>query len=738
MITTQQLDKIYNAYSSGQMTPEERSDFENDVNTGVIKLPAGKSLLSPELSDEQKIKIQNAYLNGQMSDSEKKDFENDYLKGHFKPVDDLNDENMPEGIWANLKDMVTGKSKTTVETKLLPDIGQMPELNKMSKEGLKSVFNTLTGSPSEAALALKRNFPKTSVRTDKKGNIFIRSAKDGKEYVVNKPGLDMRDVVLGLITAPVYGAGSLVGGVAGVAAVQAGIEAGQAATGGEFNPLDVVTAAGTEYGLNKIGQAVPYVKEAGKKIANEAISGAESLAKKIPKLRDVIPSEIPKFDLSTSPLQETVNIAENQMNVPVRTRDINPPQSKLGKFFQKTTDVVPFSGASSFAAEQQQARKALVQKTLEDYGVNSESVLPKISESLLQKRSSDISKYSKMKQDVFDTIREKGIAEQLPFNPGNTWYAITNEINNLNRLKTPGAEKFTSILKKYEPSLESGMDMGRVENLRKELGALIKLDENSDIKDYAQKSLKNRIYPAINSDIENYIQENLGSKDVLKWKVANKRLSSLIGDLENNSYKNAINQGEQTPETIKSLLFSSKPSDVAFLRSKLGEEGKIKAKDAIFQKIVDDFRGNPENLSPKTFVNKLEQYRTPIKTFMSKGEQVYLKNVAKVLKLTQGAEDATFLPNTGAQAIPYAIASAEGGALIHNPKSLLAIAPITALIRGYESKPIRSLVLQMKNANPAKQSRILQKLSPLIQSYRNQNLSTVEEVEDTQSYEPSN
>lgn len=86
------IANIYQAYKSGAMTPEEKSQFEADVKSGLVMLPRGAALgdqqatapagkpdavmLPPAVAD--------AYALGKMTDQEKADLENDIKAGIVK------------------------------------------------------------------------------------------------------------------------------------------------------------------------------------------------------------------------------------------------------------------------------------------------------------------------------------------------------------------------------------------------------------------------------------------------------------------------------------------------------------------------------------------------------------------------------------------------------------------------------------------------------------------------------
>lgn len=158
-------------------------------------------------------------------------------------------------IPGHIKEAITGDQRHTATTDALPDWAGMPELNSFSMASAKTGLGTLLANPAETVKVIQSNFPGVQARQDDKGNFLLRSSIDGKEYAI-KPGFQVSDIPRALagIAAftPAGRATTLGGAAAGAAATQAVIEGTQAATGGEFNPGEVV-AAGVA------GAAVPAV-----------------------------------------------------------------------------------------------------------------------------------------------------------------------------------------------------------------------------------------------------------------------------------------------------------------------------------------------------------------------------------------------------------------------------------------------------------------------------------------------
>jgi hypothetical protein len=76
---------IYRAYVDGQMTPQQRAEYERDVRAGRIGIPTGESLFEPvEVSPEQVFDIFEAYSAGRMTEEQAAEYEGDVRTGRMR------------------------------------------------------------------------------------------------------------------------------------------------------------------------------------------------------------------------------------------------------------------------------------------------------------------------------------------------------------------------------------------------------------------------------------------------------------------------------------------------------------------------------------------------------------------------------------------------------------------------------------------------------------------------------
>jgi len=187
------------------------------------------------------------------------------------------------GFFEGIAESVTGRARATPETQALPEWTGMPELNQMSVASFKSALGSLLSNPKETVQILQSNFPQLGVRQDAKGNYILKSSVDQKEYVI-PPGFSMGDIpraVGGLLAFTPAGRATTIVGAAGKAGLtQTGIEATQAATGGEISPTEIAVATATGPLGQVIQRAVPPVVTAVKK-GVERVTGRSTPAPRV-------------------------------------------------------------------------------------------------------------------------------------------------------------------------------------------------------------------------------------------------------------------------------------------------------------------------------------------------------------------------------------------------------------------------------------------------------------------------
>ena len=262
------IARVFQAYSSGQMTPEESAEFEADVRGGTLMLPRGAALRGEQpqgarpTTPELPAAVLEAYSTGRMTREEMMELERDVSSGMAKvPTGFAIQKTEPMGIVGGIREAITGTERATPTTQALPDYAAMPELNTFSMASFKSALGTMISSPEETIQIIKSNYPGVQVTQDEKGNYVLQSSIDGQFYAI-KPGFQVSDIprAVGAVAAftPAGRAVTIPGAIAAGAGTQAVIEATQAGTGGRFDTGEVALAGA----LGGAGQAVTRIPQA--------------------------------------------------------------------------------------------------------------------------------------------------------------------------------------------------------------------------------------------------------------------------------------------------------------------------------------------------------------------------------------------------------------------------------------------------------------------------------------------
>lgn len=140
----------------------------------------------------------------------------------------------------------------------LQEIGNAPELNAMNMDAIKaSAGANFTFNDAELGKILEQQVGAT-IGQDLEGNYYAQMPSGGA-YAINKPGFSAQDAIKVATGAaaftPAGKAATLTGQAIGGMATQAAIEGGQAAMGGEVNPVDVLTAGAAPIALTALAKA---------------------------------------------------------------------------------------------------------------------------------------------------------------------------------------------------------------------------------------------------------------------------------------------------------------------------------------------------------------------------------------------------------------------------------------------------------------------------------------------------
>jgi len=396
-----------------------------------------------------------------------------------------------------------------------------------------------------------------------------------------------------------------------------------------------------------------------------------------------------------------------KVGVPLLTSDVAPPRTFMGKAAQSLGERVPLVGTGPVRQAQQEARIGAVRDVLVDFGAGpSAQASDAVMADLLATRGAEVGKYAAQKTDVIKRLSTSGAAVPV----ARATAAIDQQIAKLQALKTKELGPVVARLEDWRQSIQ-GQSLANIEDLRKQLGESFKAPELASVRSTGEKSLSS-IYGALRDDMSTFIRGNGQPQDIAKWTDANKKLSSMMGELKTSALKSAIEKGTDTPEAIRGILFSSKPSDVRLLYRNLSDAGRDNAKAALLAHAAEKATTN-DVLSVERFVSQVDKLGPQFGIFFKGDDKRRIEGLTRVLGATRRGAEAGVLTNSGQQGVASLTAvgagqltgSALGGAAALGGAGLMA--------RLYESPMVRGLLLRLPSTKvgTAEEAAILKRIS---------------------------
>ena len=415
------------------------------------------------------------------------------------------------------------------------------------------------------------------------------------------------------------------------------------------------------------------------------LAGASSvparMAAAAPKAAPVVAKAAPK-------IAEDVAAAD-RLGIPVMRSDVKPPSTALGKVAQRVGEGIPVAGTAGMRAKQFKARAAAVADFVQEYV--GDTILPAIdnvTSAMLEKRSADLKRFTGMKTAVVEKLKEKGV---VPVPKATA--EIDKQIANLKAQRLGELNPVIAKLEDFKRSL-ADQPLDVLEKNRKAVGSAFADPGLANIRDAGEKALS-AIYGPLRDDISAFVKGAGGASEATKWQRANAQLSEMAGQLKDGALRRTLTKGEATPETVRSMLFSQKPSDVRRLAENLPENGKAAARTAIVQEAIAK-SGGIENISVERFVNALERLNSQIGVFFKGEDLEAASGLVRALKLTEQAAKAGAAPLTGVQNVPTGVAllvsSLTGGSLTG---SVAALGTIGTIARIYESTGVKTALRRL-------------------------------------------
>jgi len=484
-------------------------------------------------------------------------------------------------------------------------------------------------------------------------------------------------------------------------------------------PLIGETAYGALYGSGEAGQGNRLQGAAigglgalaGGALANRFLPGGAGTFTGAP--RTNVPAAGRFSGQQISP--EQIIAAGRQADIPVMTSDVMPPTTRMAQFTQSAGEVMPL-GTAGMRRDQQVARQNAVENLLADYGVSVDSDLAsEVVSNLNQTRAATINRYDTMKKNVIAQFAGSGDVAATK-----SVSAIDGLLSNLKAENLP--QQLGPLVRQLEDvrkSLTGPGDLAKIEANRKTLFNL-KSDPNlASIPDKSEKAFQ-KVYTALNEDMGDYIKANGTANDFNLWKVANTKLARTADELRVGGLKNVLNKGEFDPTLVTKMITSSKPADVRTLFTSLSKDGRESARLLLIQDAAKRAMNKETgDVDPNKFAREVMGLSDNFSQFFGASDMRRVKGLAEVLRATNRAQSAQFLPQTGAQLAPLATLGGFGGlgtvlgsmlgqgAGVSAGVGLATSAAFGASKQLYESRAARDLLLRISQASGGKKTELI-------------------------------
>lgn len=570
------------------------------------------------------------------------------------------------GVLATIRDFVTGESRTTSAIEEVPEIGMAPELNEFSLSSLKASAGLLfTGDTDKATQIIKNQIPGAEFRQDEKGNMIVDLPSGA--YALNKPGLSGQDIARGIFqfaaftpagraaTLPTGAAGRV--GAVGLAsgATEAGLQAGAVGVGSEdITGEDIALSAALGTGGQLLGELV----SAGTRAGRGGIGARE---------------------------QQIIEAGE-RAGVPVMTTDVVPPKGIVGGLARQLGERIPIFGTGGKRAIQVEAREKAVKEFTDQFPENTaQEVFESLKKQTAKVKRSAGNRLGSIQDELTplgDVPRDNLIAQ------------IDKAIDRLSDVKIEPDEATIGALQRIKEGAREPHNFSQLRDARtrvRELASVTDPAGKSQLPSKSKAALE-QVRQAITRDLDNFVSDNLGTRQLARYKEADTIYQQEAKKLTKSRLKNILDKGDLTPETVENMIFSRKPSEVKLLHDSLNAEGKAAARAALVQRALRKAQTGDE-ISPNIFAKQLDDMKDNASIFFKGQDKKALKGMQKLLQATRQAQNAAVVTPTG-QSL-FGLTAVGAGAQVGFMETLLASATGGGAARLYESAPVRNFLLRL-------------------------------------------
>mgnify|MGYP001599849649 CR=1 FL=1 len=492
--------------------------------------------------------------------------------------------------------------------------------------------------------------------------------------------------VVGALASGVAGGGASAASMAQLAnqtrgVVQAGAQQLAAQPGMQAVAGGAAGTAGQSVAEAGGGQGAQLAAALAAGIATPVAAGAAGRAMKVP-------------TATISPEQQAILSAGKKADIPVLTSDVLPPKTFMGKQIQAVGERIPIAGTGGVRQGQQAARQDAATEIAQRYGTPSY-------EAIVGSVKGKVGAIKKAAGRVIDRSGQQ-LDSAGPVTPSQSLAAIDDAIAKLSRpnVFNPSAAKHIDDLTELRDVLGSGQQV--FSTLRQSRTAVKEMLDAVDPGGRSQlptfsKALVTRVYSAMKGDMDDFSSANLTPRQAAQLAKANKVYGDEANLLKNSRLKNVLDKGEMTPEVVRNMIYSNKPSENRILYDSLGTAGRQQVKAALIDDAATRAMRSGE-INPNAFGAELAKHEKKLDVFFKGDERDSIKGLVRLMQVTRRAQDAASAPTTtGAIGLPYAMGAA---ALADLGATVTGAITAGRLARAYESAPVRDLLLKIANTQP--------------------------------------
>ncbi|MDJ4946853.1 DNA transfer protein [Salmonella enterica] len=384
---------------------------------------------------------------------------------------------------------------------------------------------------------------------------------------------------------------------------------------------------------------------------------------------------------------KTIANAES-MGITPMTSDLIKPGNALTRGIQQSGEGA-ILGTGAKREAQQAARSDAVSNYLNKFGeYNADDVVKSLTSTLKGRRE--------VAGKVLEDITQKMGSTPVP--TSNAVTAIDDSLAKLNRLGTSADKNLVSTLENLKAELSNpSIDFDLLKQHRTAFRSNVQGD--AMVFPNQAKAITNSIENAMSRDLKSAVGKTLGAQDAARYIKANSDYSNIYNKVLNKRIATKLNDAtnQATPELINSVVYSRNASDIKRIWPALDSIGKDAMRAAYISKIAEKAGDSPAKFI--TEVNKLKrQAGGEIYNTVFNGQHMKeLNALHDVLRETARADTAGVVTQTG-QSLANNIRL--GAGLFSGGTSIGGEAGFGLMMRLYESKPARNILLRLANTKP--------------------------------------